>query len=164
MPVPAAADAVIDVYDYPATFLRLPRLARLAAPDFWRFRRFWFALNLAGVIGGLVAIARRLDAGADTQAVWLVPPFLPHSGALPSSWLATLIAAIAWRRPGVRALAVAGWLVLAMHPGQGSLTSPIVAVLTCHPHGRLTASAPLDGPSAATASHSAKPLLVRPTA
>jgi len=63
----------VDVYEYPPTFLPLPRLLGLASQDFWTFRRLWFALNLAGVVLGLVAIARRLDTQAGTQAVWLTP-------------------------------------------------------------------------------------------
>ena len=64
---------IVDVFEYPPTFLALPRLLRLAAPDFWQFRRLWFALNLAGVVAGLVVIARRLDARLGTQALWFVP-------------------------------------------------------------------------------------------
>jgi hypothetical protein len=63
----------VDVYEYPPTFLPVPRLLGLVSPDFWTFRRLWFAVNLAGVVLGLVAIARRFDARAGTQAVWLTP-------------------------------------------------------------------------------------------
>ena len=63
----------VDVYEYPPAFLPLPRLLGLVSPDFWTFRRLWFALNLAGVAIGLVAIARRLDTRAGTQSVWLTP-------------------------------------------------------------------------------------------
>src|SRR3954470_22631179 len=51
----------VDVYEYPPTFLPLPRLMAAATDDFWQFRRLWFALNLAGVALCLVAIARRFD-------------------------------------------------------------------------------------------------------
>ncbi|MEO5819326.1 MAG: glycosyltransferase family 87 protein [Vicinamibacteraceae bacterium] len=63
----------VDVFEYPPPFLPLPRLLGLVSPDFWTFRRLWFALNLAGVAVGLVAIARRLDAEAGTHATWLTP-------------------------------------------------------------------------------------------
>ena len=63
----------VDVYEYPPTFLPLPRLMAAATPDFWQFRRLWFALNLAGVALCLVAIARRFDTALGTQAVWLTP-------------------------------------------------------------------------------------------
>ena len=52
---------------------RCPACWSLGTPDFWRFRRLWFALNLAGVVLGLVAIARRVDAPLGTHAVWLTP-------------------------------------------------------------------------------------------
>jgi alpha-1,2-mannosyltransferase len=63
----------VDVYEYPPTFLPLPRLLGLVSPDFWTFRRLWFALNLAGVAAGLIALARRLDMRAGTPSVWLTP-------------------------------------------------------------------------------------------
>jgi hypothetical protein len=64
---------IVDVYEYPPTFLPLPRLLALATPDFWGFRRLWFALNLAGVAVGLVLIARRVDTALRTSTVWLTP-------------------------------------------------------------------------------------------
>jgi alpha-1,2-mannosyltransferase len=63
----------VDVYEYPPTFLPLPRLIALAAPDFWSFRRVWFALNLGGVILGLIAVAWRTDTALGTHALWLTP-------------------------------------------------------------------------------------------
>jgi hypothetical protein len=63
----------IDVYEYPPTFLTLPALVRVVAPDFYRFRRLWFALNLAMVLAGAVVVARRLDTALGTHAVWLTP-------------------------------------------------------------------------------------------
>ena len=63
----------VDVFEYPPTFLPLPRLLRAATADFWGFRRLWFALNLAGVVIGLVVVARRVDCRLGTQALWFVP-------------------------------------------------------------------------------------------
>jgi hypothetical protein len=63
----------IDVYEYPPTFLTLPAAVRLVAPDFYAFRRVWFALNLAMIVAGVVVVARRLDAALGTHAVWLTP-------------------------------------------------------------------------------------------
>lgn len=63
----------VDVYEYPPTFLPLPRLLAQVTPDFWGFRRLWFALNLACVCLGLVVIARRVDAAFGTFTVWLTP-------------------------------------------------------------------------------------------
>jgi hypothetical protein len=64
---------VIDQYEYPPTFLTLPAAVRLVAPDFYAFRRVWFALNLAMVVAGVIAIAWRLDRTLGTHAVWLTP-------------------------------------------------------------------------------------------
>ena len=72
-PVPNLGPFIVDVFEYPPTFLPLPRLLGLVSPDFWTFRRLWFALNLAGVAVGLVAIGRRLDTRLGTPAVWLTP-------------------------------------------------------------------------------------------
>jgi len=63
----------IDNYEYPPPFLLLPRLMGLVAPDFWSFRRLWFALNLAVVVAGAIAVARRLDGRLGTHALWLTP-------------------------------------------------------------------------------------------
>jgi hypothetical protein len=63
----------IDVYEYPPTFLPLPRLLSAVTADFWQFRRVWFALNLAGVVLCLVAIARRVDLVLGSDALWLAP-------------------------------------------------------------------------------------------
>ena len=63
----------VDVFEYPPTFLPLPRLLALVTTDFWGFRRLWFALNLAGVVIGLVAIAHRIDTSLGTHALWLTP-------------------------------------------------------------------------------------------
>ena len=63
----------VDMFEYPPTFLPLPRLLAQVTPDFWGFRRLWFALNLAAVVIGLVAIARRIDTALGTHALWLTP-------------------------------------------------------------------------------------------
>lgn len=63
----------IDQYEYPPTFLLLPRLLAHATPDFWGFRRLWFALNLAVVVAIAIALARRVDVALGTHAVWLTP-------------------------------------------------------------------------------------------
>jgi alpha-1,2-mannosyltransferase len=63
----------IDAFEYPPTFLPLPRLLRLAAPDFWDFRQLWFALNFGVVLWIAVVIGLRLDRAAGTHSVWLVP-------------------------------------------------------------------------------------------
>lgn len=66
----------VDPYEYPPTFLLLPRALRLLAPDFFDFRQLWFALNLAVVALGLVAIARRLEGALGPGPLWLAPVVL----------------------------------------------------------------------------------------
>jgi alpha-1,2-mannosyltransferase len=63
----------LDIYEYPPTFLLLPRLLRLVTPDFFDFRRLWFAGNLLVVAIGLVAVSRRIDAALGTWTLWLTP-------------------------------------------------------------------------------------------
>jgi len=40
----------MDNYEYPPPFLIVPRVLGLVTPDFWGFRRLWFALNLGFVL------------------------------------------------------------------------------------------------------------------
>ena len=63
----------VDPYEYPPTFLPIPRLLQRLAPDFFDFRRLWFALNLLVVAVGLIAVARRVDTAFGTHSVWLTP-------------------------------------------------------------------------------------------
>ena len=63
----------VDPYEYPPTFLPLPRLLQRLTPDFFDFRRLWFALNLLVVAMGLIAVARRVDTALGTHTLWLTP-------------------------------------------------------------------------------------------
>ena len=63
----------MDNFEYPPTFLIVPRLLGLVTSDFWGFRRLWFALNLGFVVVVAVLVARRLDDRLGTHAVWLTP-------------------------------------------------------------------------------------------
>jgi alpha-1,2-mannosyltransferase len=63
----------VDPYEYPPTFLPVPRLLLRLAPDFFDFRRLWFALNLLVVAVGLVAVSRRIDAAFGSQTLWITP-------------------------------------------------------------------------------------------
>jgi alpha-1,2-mannosyltransferase len=63
----------VDPYEYPPTFLPLPRLLFRLTPDFFDFRRLWFALNLLVVAVGLIAVARRVDVELGTHSLWLTP-------------------------------------------------------------------------------------------
>ena len=119
---------IIDVYEYPPTFLPLPRLLSLGAPDFWRFRRLWFALNLAGIVLGLVAIARRVDASLGTHAVWLTPWALAAPSVIGTlqagnvQLLFLVLSAVAMllferRRPAAGGLLLAYAIVSKLYPG-----------------------------------------------
>jgi alpha-1,2-mannosyltransferase len=63
----------IDNYEYPPPFLLVPRILGLVTPDFWGFRRLWFAINFGLVVAVAVLVARRLDDRLGTHAVWLTP-------------------------------------------------------------------------------------------
>ncbi|HVL69075.1 MAG TPA: glycosyltransferase family 87 protein [Vicinamibacterales bacterium] len=47
----------VDAFHYPPPFLLLPQALRLAAPDFWDFRRVWFAIQAVTLAGAIVAAA-----------------------------------------------------------------------------------------------------------
>ena len=57
-------------------------------------------------------------------------PFLPGYGAFPALWLATLVMAVARKRPTLGAVSAALWLLLALQLGQGATTPQVNAVLT----------------------------------
>ena len=63
----------VDNYEYPPPFLLVPRILGLVTPDFWGFRRLWFALNFGLVVAIAVLVARHLDERLGTHAVWLTP-------------------------------------------------------------------------------------------
>ena len=66
----------VDPYEYPPSFLPVPELLRRITPDYWGFRRLWFALTLAAVAGVAVVVARRVDRRMGTHALWLTPYLL----------------------------------------------------------------------------------------
>ena len=51
----------------------MPRALAVVAPEFVTFRHVWLLLNAALVIAGMVAIARRVDAGTGSRSLWLLP-------------------------------------------------------------------------------------------
>jgi hypothetical protein len=63
----------VDNYEYPPPFLLVPRILAGVTPDFWGFRRLWFALNFGLVVAVAVVVARRLDDRLGTHALWLTP-------------------------------------------------------------------------------------------
>jgi hypothetical protein len=108
----------IDVYEYPPTFLTLPWAMRLVSPDFYAFRRLWFALTLAVVVVGIVAVAWRLDRTLGTHSVWLTPlvlaaPPIIATLQMGNVQLAVIAAAMAAMLLFERRWYVAGGLLLA---------------------------------------------------
>jgi hypothetical protein len=63
----------VDAYEYPPPFLLLPRALGLVAPDFVRLRMAWFGITAAGLLLGMLAVARVLGPVAGTRAVLLAP-------------------------------------------------------------------------------------------
>jgi alpha-1,2-mannosyltransferase len=47
----------VDYYHYPPPFLLLPTAVRLVAPDFYDFRRVWFAMQVTAVVGLWLTLA-----------------------------------------------------------------------------------------------------------
>ena len=60
-------------YEYPPTFLLVPRALAVVAPEFVAFRHVWLLLNAALVIAGMAAIARRMDTATGSRSLWLLP-------------------------------------------------------------------------------------------
>jgi hypothetical protein len=63
----------VDVYEYPPTFLLVPRVLRLLTTDFYRMRALWFGLNVAFVLLAMVVVARRMGPVFATRALLLAP-------------------------------------------------------------------------------------------
>jgi alpha-1,2-mannosyltransferase len=63
----------VDPYEYPPTFLLLPRLLARVTPNFPSFRLWWGLVSTVTVFAGLVVIARRVDRENGTRSLWLVP-------------------------------------------------------------------------------------------
>lgn len=71
----------VDPFHYPPPFLLAAQAVRVAAPDFWRFRRLWFAMQalvLAGAVVGLAAWVGALP-GVIVLVGGLVILASPHS-------------------------------------------------------------------------------------
>lgn len=72
----------VDPYEYPPTFLLLPRLLALVTPDFPAFRLVWGALATLVTILGVAVVARRIDRENATRSLWLAPLALLPLGIL----------------------------------------------------------------------------------
>jgi alpha-1,2-mannosyltransferase len=63
----------VDPYEYPPTFLLLPRALTAIAPGFPQFRLLWGFLNLAVVLAAVGLVARRVDRENGSRSLWLAP-------------------------------------------------------------------------------------------
>ena len=63
----------IDVFEYPPTFLLLPRALLRLAPDFTRLRILWFGFGGAVVLLSFLAVVRFMSPAAGTRALLLAP-------------------------------------------------------------------------------------------
>ena len=63
----------IDVFEYPPTFLLLPRALIRLAPDFTRLRMLWFGFSGAVVLLSFLTVVRVLSPAAGTRALLLSP-------------------------------------------------------------------------------------------
>lgn len=63
----------VDPYEYPPTFLLLPRALAAVTPDYAAFRLLWGFVTMAVVLVGVALVARRIDRDNGTRSLWLVP-------------------------------------------------------------------------------------------
>jgi hypothetical protein len=63
----------IDPYEYPPTFLLLPRPLTWLATDFASFRLLWGGLVTVAAMAGVIVVARRIDRENGARSLWLVP-------------------------------------------------------------------------------------------
>ena len=59
----------VDAFHYPPPFLLLPQALRAVAPDFWDFRRLWFALQALALAVPLVGLAAWIGGRAGAIAL-----------------------------------------------------------------------------------------------
>jgi alpha-1,2-mannosyltransferase len=94
-----------------------------------------YTLVLVGVTAWMALYTR--DRGKD-PLLWVAilllatlrSPFLPFYAVFPPLWLATLIAAVAWRRAGVLRITIALAIVLSFTFGQGAVPPQVNAIAT----------------------------------
>src|SRR4029079_222629 len=92
-------------------------------------------LVLVGMTAGVAPPQpdRRLDPLAWIAILILATlrsPFLPGYGAFPALWLATMVMAVACKRPTLGTVSAGLWLLLAVQLGQGTVSPQANAVLT----------------------------------
>jgi hypothetical protein len=65
----------VDTYQYPPTFLLLPKLLTATGGDFYQLRSYWFGLNALVLVAVLVALFLWIG-GRQLSATWLALPAL----------------------------------------------------------------------------------------
>jgi hypothetical protein len=63
----------IDVFEYPPTYLLLPRALLLLTPDFTHLRMLWFGLTGGVVLLAFLVVARFMGPASGTRALLLAP-------------------------------------------------------------------------------------------
>lgn len=63
----------VDLFEYPPTFLLLPRALLRVAPDFLRMRSLWFGLSGLVVLAAMLMAARFFPQAGASRALQLVP-------------------------------------------------------------------------------------------
>jgi alpha-1,2-mannosyltransferase len=63
----------VDVYEYPPSYLLLPRALMLLAPEFLRMRMLWFGVCGGAILLAFLAVVRLMSAAAGTRALLLSP-------------------------------------------------------------------------------------------
>jgi hypothetical protein len=63
----------IDVFEYPPTYLLLPRALMLLSPDFTHLRMLWFGATGGVVLLAFIVVARFMGPAAGTRALLLAP-------------------------------------------------------------------------------------------
>jgi hypothetical protein len=87
----------VDVYEYPPTFLFLPRFFSFISHDFSSVRMLWFGFNGALVLIAMLMVARSLGSGSGTRALLLIPVVwaaLPTIGTLQKGNVQLIIVAL----------------------------------------------------------------------
>lgn len=118
----------VDPYEYPPTFLVLPRLLTRGIGAYATFRWIWTGLCTIVAALGLVLIARRIDQANQGHSLWLVPLVLVPPGILVTiqagnvqlaMFAIALMGMLAFerRRPAIGGLLLAFAVVSKMFPG-----------------------------------------------
>ena len=59
----------VDPFHYPPPFLLVPQAVRIVAPDFWEFRRIWFAFQALALAGAVLGVAAWIGGLAGVVAL-----------------------------------------------------------------------------------------------